>query len=335
MDKIQGSVEVLNSMQISADTAGMDKASKELMKNKEVLAVILKGVVQEYQDYSYQEIMDFIEGDSITDEEEITAGRNNSRIVGDDKEYIMLGEKTSNFDTKFRAVNPKLSNESMRIYLHIDIESQKKYNPGYPIEKRGIYYLARELSAQFSVVTEETDYGQLEKCYSIFICRDDIPKNEKFSISFYEISNKKNYGNCAPKKEKYDLLNLVVIRLGDLVYNGVKEDMGYDVFKFLHTIMYPHKEDFLDTVKEYIDFSRNEILWKEMDSMTGLGMSILEEGFEKGIEQGIEQGELINSKKIFIKCLKRGDSKQEAMDFAEIEQALADELYEEFKREKK
>lgn len=75
MSKIQGSVEVLNSMQVTADTAGLDKASKELMKNKEVLAIILKGVVREYEKYSYEEIMDFIEGDSITDDEEVTAGR--------------------------------------------------------------------------------------------------------------------------------------------------------------------------------------------------------------------------------------------------------------------
>ena len=37
---------------------------------------------------------------------------------------------------------------------------------------------------------------------------------------------------------------------------------------------------------------------------------------------------------MFKKCLKRGDSKQEAMDFAEIDQTLADELYEEFLKER-
>lgn len=52
----------------------------------------------------------------------------------------------------------------------------------------------------------------------------------------------------------------------------------------IYTIMYPHKEDSLETVKEYIDFSQNEILWKEMGKMSGLGMSILEEGIEQGIE---------------------------------------------------
>ena len=47
----------------------------------------------------------------------------------------------------------------------------------------------------------------------------------------------------------------------------------------------------------------------------------------------MEQSELINSIKVFKKCLKRGDSKQEAMDFSEIDQSLADKLYEEFLKE--
>ena len=93
MDRIHGSMEVLNSLQITEETAGLDKASKELLKNKEVLAVILKGVVEEYADYSYEEIMGFIEGDSITDTEEVSSGRHSTRITGDDKEYALLGER--------------------------------------------------------------------------------------------------------------------------------------------------------------------------------------------------------------------------------------------------
>lgn len=162
MDKISGSMEVLSSLQITADTAGLDQASKEIYKNKEVLAVILKGVVREFEPYSYEEIMDFIEADSITGEEEVSSGRTNTKIQGDDKEFIALNEKVSLFDTKLRAVNPELSNEKILVNLHIDIEPQKTYRPGYPIEKRGMYYLARELGAQLSLVTDNTDYNSLE-----------------------------------------------------------------------------------------------------------------------------------------------------------------------------
>lgn len=58
----------------------------------------------------------------------------------------------------------------------------------------------------------------------------------------------------------------------------------------MSAIFYPHKKDFLDTVQKYIDFSQNEELWKEVSQMSGLGMSILQEGLEKGIQEGLEKG---------------------------------------------
>ncbi|MCM1222601.1 MAG: hypothetical protein NC548_49870 [Lachnospiraceae bacterium] len=173
------------------------------------------------------------------------------------------------------------------------MEPQKTYRPGYPVEKRGMYYLARRLSSQLSLATDKTDYRELEKCYSIWICRDDIPKEERYSISFYEVANTKNIGTQnGAAKENFDLMTLVVIKLGDKVYNGKEGDEGYGLLRFLNAVMYPHRADFMDTISEYIDFSGNEELWKETSHMDGLGQSILEEGIEQGIERGIEQGRL-------------------------------------------
>ena len=305
-DKAAGSIEVLSSFQTTADIAGLDQASKEIYKNKEVLAVILKGVVKEFEPYSYEKIMTFIEADSITEAEEVSAGRTNTRIHGDDKELAALNEKVSLFDTKFQAVNPELSNEKITVNLHIDLEPQKTYRPGYPIEKRGMYYLARELGSQLTLVTDTTDYGSLEKCYSIWVCRDDVPKKEKFSISFIEMCNTKNYGACDPDRKNYDLLTLVIIRLGDEVYHGTKEEPGYDVLRFLHAVMYPHKEDFLDIVKEYIDFSQNKELWQEVDKMTGLGTSIMLESEAKGILIGENKG--VNLSAEVFKTVRAGET---------------------------
>lgn len=85
-------------------------------------------------------------------------------------------------------------------------------------------------------------------------------------------------------------MTLVVVKLGDPRYKGTKQDEGYELLRFLNALMYPHKDDFLDVTAEYIDFSDNEELWKEIAHMGGLGQSILEEGIEQGLEQGIEQG---------------------------------------------
>ena len=54
--------------------------------------------------------------------------------------------------SQFRVVNPELSGGEVIVNLHVDVEAQKTYRPGYSIEKRGIYYLARELSSQLSLL---------------------------------------------------------------------------------------------------------------------------------------------------------------------------------------
>lgn len=290
MDRMQGSMGTLSAMQLTADTRGLDAECKMLLHRKEVISVILKGTVEEYEEYSLEAIMDFIEADSLEETREISADRTNAQVRGDNAEFAQLNEKVSFFDLLFRAKNPMLSEKGMQINLHIDIEPQKTYRPGYPIEKRGLYYLARSLSAQLSLVTEQTDYRGLEKCYSIWICRDDIPKEEQYSVSFYEIANTKNIGNCTVAKKDYDLIKLVVIRLGDKVYNGDEGSEGYRLLRFLNAIMYPHEENFMDTISEYIDFSANEELWKETKGMFSLGQCILEDGRKEGREEGREEG---------------------------------------------
>ena len=293
--RVSGSMESLSALQITADTEGLDAESKTVLHSKEVLAVILQETVEEYKGYSVSEIMDFIEADSIRESAEVSTGRTNTQIRGDNPEFVQLNEKTSNFDIIFRAKNPRLSNGKVIVNLHIDVEPQKTYRPGYPVEKRGIYYLARSLSSQLSLVTETTDYNRLEKCYSIWICRDDVPAGEQYSVSFYKMTNTNNIGNYVfaekdGEERHYDLLELVIIRLGDKAYHGKEGDEGFGLMRFLNAIMYKHKEGFMDTISEYIDFSNNEELWREAEHMDGLGQSILEEGIEQGREEGIAQG---------------------------------------------
>lgn len=275
---IQGSLGVASSFQLTEEMEALDRQSKNLLQYKEVIAVILKHTVEEYQNYTTAEVMDFIEADSITDSKEVSRDRTNTRIKGAATEFAELNEKASTFDVSCRTRNPKLSTQEIQVNLHVDIEPQKNYRPGYPIEKRGFYYLARELGAQLNFLTEQTDYGQLEKCYSIFICRDRIPKEEQMSVSFYGISNFKNIGSCNPRKDDYELLQLIVIRLGDKNY----QSKGEDVLEFLAGIFYPHGKGFRKKIAKYIELD-SSLKMREVENMSGLGESIFQEGVEQGV----------------------------------------------------
>ncbi len=296
MDRPQGSVEALSALQITNDMEGLDTQSKSLLQYAEVLAVVLRDTIAEYKGYSWKEVAEFIEVDSMTSTMEVSPGRTNTKIRSDTTEYTQLNEKTSFFDLAFRARNPQISTEDIQVNLHIDVEPQKTYRLGYPIEKRGMYYLARRLSSQLSLVLKGTDYNLLTKCYSIWICRDDIPIEDQYSISVYEMVNTKNTAFNRIPRENYDLMTLVVIKLGSTVYNGDKEDEGYELFRFLNTIMYPHKDDFMETVSEYIDFSGNDALRKEVIHVStieqikyeGMREELREEIREELREEGIQ-----------------------------------------------
>ena len=147
MDKIQGHMDTLSSMQLTARMEGLDAECKLLLSSREILAVILKETVDEYREYSREEIIGFIDPDSIESDREVSSGRTNSLVQGDNQEFASLNEKVSRFDIRLKAKNPRLSKEKIVIKLHIDVEPQRSYRPGYPIEKRGMYYLARELSS--------------------------------------------------------------------------------------------------------------------------------------------------------------------------------------------
>ena len=289
MNRLQGSAEALSALQITEDMRGLDTQSKSLLQYAEVLAVILRDTIAEYKGYSWKEVAGFIEVDSITSTMEVSPGRTNTKIRSDATEYHNLNEKTSLFDLAFRARNPQISTEDIQVNLHLDVEPQKTYRLGYPIEKRGMYYLARRLSSQLSLVLKGTDYNLLTKCYSIWICRDDIPIEDQYSISVYEMVNTKNTAFNRIPRENYDLMTLVVIKLGSTVYNGDKEEEGYVLFRFLNLIMYPHKDDFMANMSEYIDYSDNEELWKEVTDVSTIEQIKYEGMKEKLTEELTEQ----------------------------------------------
>lgn len=86
--------------------------------------------------------MQCIDPDSIK-KQEVSQGRTNNAIHGDTTEFKVLNEKPATFNIRFRALNPKAKKENVNVDLHFDVEPQKNYRPGYPIEKRANIYVAR------------------------------------------------------------------------------------------------------------------------------------------------------------------------------------------------
>ena len=210
--------------------AEYDAGMKQLMSNKEILVPILQMTVPEFKTCSQEEILQCLDISSITKDDFVSDIPNierDLRLTKEDSELSSLVEKLVRFDIRFKIINPKLSTEKIRVNLHIDMEAQKSYrpsNPSYPILKRAVYYVARDLSSQLSTITQTTDYSKLEKCYSIWICAEDVPKKLQNTLTEYSFSKKDIIGVADEPEEDYDLLTIFI---------STRKCCFYAVFRYL------------------------------------------------------------------------------------------------------
>ena len=274
-NKVTGSMGLENKLSQNAEKLNYDETGKSVLKHKEILANILKYSVPEYETFSMEEIMSFIDADSIMDQEAI-APDTDTRIDGDDAVQSSINEANLTFDVFFKVISPQQENqEKKNIHLHVDVELQGDYYPGYPIEKRGIYNLARMTSSQLAVVTKKTNYNILEKSYCIFICVGNVPQYLWNTVSYYGIANTKNIGNVEINPKNYDLMGLVVIRIGERTMKGVAE-----IIRFLHALFFNTEE-----IEDYIDFSQNEQFRKELTNMGITGEHLIQLGEHRQLEK--------------------------------------------------
>ena len=140
-----------------------DEYVKRILGSRQVLARILKGAVPEYNRYSIDEIIQWIEPDiEIADTPPQPGGKNNfdTRITGENTESKIPGEGTINYDIRFRAFLPG-NNETEKIKLLLNVEAQKNFYLKYHIVTRGIFYGARMLSEQLNSEFTDSDYDEL------------------------------------------------------------------------------------------------------------------------------------------------------------------------------
>ena len=263
--------------------ARYDEACKRLLANKEILAQILKACVEEYKDCSVYDIADkYIEGTPETSKEDVHLDGGSLNIMGLNSENSSIGEGTIRFDVVFSAIVPDTND---KIGLIINIEAQNKYNTGYPLIKRGIYYCSRLISSQYNRYFEKSHYEDIKKVYSIWICIN-VPMDKKNTVTRYRITEENVIGEAKERRVNYDLLNVVMVCLGD------ERDKNYrGILKFLDLLLKnTNNKNRKETLVNEFGIRMAGNLEGEVNSMCNLSAGVLERGFEQGIEKGIEQG---------------------------------------------
>ena len=267
-----------------------DKSIKKVLANKPILARILKFTVQELSILSLQQIENCIDGNSVMiGQTFVEPGLSNPKIINKQLEDDISGEGRIVYDLRFEVNLPDGENTK----IIINVEAQRKSNPGYSIVNRGIFYIARLLSAQLNTEftnngSDSAQYDNMKKVYSIWICMD-CPEDKKDSIVSYSLKPEILYqGNKTLNIDyTYDYVGVVVVHL-----SGNPECSNNRLIGMLDTLLSKMdvkakkqklQEEFQPPMTMEID--------QEVSDMCNLSLGLWEEAVTKGKHEGMLLGE--------------------------------------------
>ena len=274
-------------MNMKEGKAKYDQTMKELLSDRQVLAWILKRFVPEYQNYELKDIeKKYIQAETIM-VSKIGVEQGSETIQGVKNEDAVQGEAAVFYDVLFHVWYPGMDRKQIGMYLNL--EAQLDYYPGYPIEPRGIYYAARRLTAQLKRIDKDTNYGSLQKVYSIWLCMGNVPVYEENTVSLYSLNKNDIIGRTKRNEEIYDLMSVLIMRYND------KTELKDKTLQMLQTLSSDRlsKEEKLEKLKNLgmrVDDRIEKGVWKMCNMGDYIEAKAIKKGMEQGMEQGIEQG---------------------------------------------
>ena len=278
-------------MSIKEGEEKYDYALKQLLSNKEFLSRILKRFVKEYEPYSLDEIKTKYLEHTVPMISKVGVEKNTTNQI----EGINVEDKSSNegnisYDILFKVRYPakKKSPDDKKKYIgmYIDLEIQGDKYPGYPLETRAVYYAARRLGSELTKIDKHTNYGSLQKVYSIFLVMgDDVPVAERGTATLYEMEKTDIIGSVEVPENWYDLISVIMIRIHDKM-NSTDETLS-----ILQTVCsgLMSKQEKLDTLKRQ-GVKVTDTIEKEVTDMSTLENKYRAKWTSEGEAKGRAEG---------------------------------------------
>ena len=255
-----------------------DAACRDVLSEQGIAAHIMKTCVEEFKDVPIKEIIRYIQGKPEVGVVLVNPQGEVTRIEGLQNESKSETESTVTFDARFTVLAPGTGEV---IKLIINLEAQNDYHPGYPLLKRGVYYCARLISSQYGTVFVKSDYGKIQKVYSIWVCVNPTQKTE-YSITSYHMKEKNIVGSVEAERQHYDLLNVVMICLGKKKYTELT-----GLLRLLNMMMvdnYLTKQQKRQILTDEFDVEITPELEKGVTKMCNLSEGIEKNGRDKANE---------------------------------------------------
>ena len=287
-----------------------DTNIKFLLADKQILARILKYAISEFKDMATEEIMSSIGEDVEIGTRPLDAGLSNlGRVSTSNTEDTIPGEGKIFFDIRFSAYHKE---EKMKFL--INLEAQRSSDPGklgYHLENRIIFYLARMISAQKQTEFYHSEYDNLKKVRSIWLCLDNSADGD--SIEEIRLDRYTVFG-CRKTPYDVDLMRGIIINVRNGKYIKESQNVLISMLeKLLSEMSVEEKKRIL--TEEYGMIMTTELEGR-MQTMCNWSEAIWEQGIEKGIGK-----ERINA---IERMIQAGATKEQILSFGYTEKEFAE-----------
>ena len=265
-----------------------DAVCRRLLSEKVILAWILKHCLEEFRNYTIEEIAwkyidNQLQISAVPVHPPIFQQESSPLIWGIAGEDVTPAEGRVAYDIRFKASVPISGRPAQFI---INVEAQNDFYPGYPLIKRGIYYCGRMISSQYGREFVRSHYENIKKVYSIWICTNP-PKKRRNSITRYCIAEENLVGTAQENPRNYNLMTAVIICLGQPFSRQIP-----DVLKLLNVLLaenIPPEEKYHILSSEF-SIEITSQLKKEVSLMCNLSEGIERKGIRKGMKRGMRRG---------------------------------------------
>ena len=207
-----------------------------------------------------------------------------------------------------------------RSKIIINVEAQRKEPTEYDILNRAVFYASREISSQKNREFVNSNYNDIKKVYSIWICMN-MSEN---SMNHIYLTNDTIIGNQV-WKGKEDLVNIVMIGLAKEI--SPKEEK-HKLHRLLGALLSERlkEEEKLNILKNEYHISMEKSIKEDVKVMCNLSEGIEERGIIKGREEG--RTELL--KQQVQKKLAKGQSieviAEDLVEDVEVIRTIVDEI---------
>jgi hypothetical protein len=195
-------------------------------------------------------------------------------------ESSSIKEQTVYFDIRFKAYVP---GEKEPVMLIINLEIQLDDKPGYSLIKRELYYCARMISEQYGTIFTNEHYEDICKVYSVWICPDPAQKRKNGIFRYHTVEDV-IYGVSDVKQSDYDLMEVIILNLGDVEQKSNSEILNLLTVLFSVTTPPDEKKKILS---DDFHIAMTEEFESEVQKMCNLSKGV----YDKGIQDGVQQGE--------------------------------------------